>query len=404
MNTTSNSNKVVWGSLDPARRIIDIYPKAIAKKIESSLIKWQTSDDGGRNSGLNGHCVLGTDFFNATIHFNVVGNFYQTTPGASLGRYGFKQPGYRSVFRKILSEDTEYFEIMTKNISQEPRIVYDSDLCERTITVSKDKFQNCIIDSDAIDINQEILYRSWKPEDLISDSYDTPVVVWQWCRGIPEKQGNIHLLNDSWWTPYLNDQNIIIENAFKNEESQVNINLSVDNGERTIIIDRFSCFAKQVRYENQLATGIRIIKRTILTIQELRQKIDKMNYLPVDIDVLSEVIDTDTIPSEFYCCISQDIMKDPVKTVDNHTYDRQSIERWFIDHNTSPLTGLSLISKTLVSNTELRKQIEEFTRIKIEEINKNQNTNIVTSITSQNNHSLTYEEPSDSDNDSEVDE
>ena len=163
-------------------------------------------------------------------------------------------------------------------------------------------------------------------------------------------------------------------------------------------------FAKQVRYENQSATGIRIIKRTILTIQELREKIDKMNYLPVDIDVLSEVIDIDTIPSEFYCCISQDIMKDPVKTVDNHTYDRQSIERWFIDHNTSPLTGLSLISKTLVSNTELRKQIEEFTRIKIEEINKNQNTNIVTSITSQNNHSLTYEEPSDSDNDSEVDE
>lgn len=53
-------------------------------------------------------------------------------------------------------------------------------------------------------------------------------------------------------------------------------------------------------------------------------------------------------------------MKDPVTTVDNFTYERAAIERWFEEHFTSPLTGLKLSSKVLVANTVLLTQINDF--------------------------------------------
>ena len=76
---------------------------------------------------------------------------------------------------------------------------------------------------------------------------------------------------------------------------------------------------------------------------------------------LSYLIDSDIIPKEFCCCISQEIMTDPVKTIDGFTYDRSSIERWFIEHCTSPLTNIPLASKELVPNDELREQIIAYT-------------------------------------------
>ena len=62
----------------------------------------------------------------------------------------------------------------------------------------------------------------------------------------------------------------------------------------------------------------------------------------------------------FYCPITQDVMMDPVKTVDGMTYDRPAIERWFSMSSTSPLTGLPLASRALVPHTSLREQIQAF--------------------------------------------
>ena len=53
-------------------------------------------------------------------------------------------------------------------------------------------------------------------------------------------------------------------------------------------------------------------------------------------------------------------MNDPVKTVDGQTYDRFGILKWFEQHNTSPLTGLVLTSKNLLSNIELKEKITEY--------------------------------------------
>ena len=67
------------------------------------------------------------------------------------------------------------------------------------------------------------------------------------------------------------------------------------------------------------------------------------------------------IPPQFYCPVSQDIMVDPVSTVDGHVYDRENIARWFASGNfTSPVTGAKLKSTQLTPNHPLRQMIESF--------------------------------------------
>ena len=57
-------------------------------------------------------------------------------------------------------------------------------------------------------------------------------------------------------------------------------------------------------------------------------------------------------------------MIDPVETTDNHTYDRLSIERWFQNRHTSPLTGLVLDDITLTPHDELGNQSSRIHSVK----------------------------------------
>ncbi len=154
-----------------------------------------------------------------------------------------------------------------------------------------------------------------------------------------------------------------IENAFSKDETSITIKIN-NNMDRTIRFNPGMNFATQNDFVNH---KMRLIRRNVITIQELKESISKIGTLPPEPATLVSLVGTDCIPHEFFCCISQDVMRDPVKTIDGHTYDRSSIERWFYDHSTSPLTGLTLASKGLVPNNELRKMIEEFTCQKMAE-------------------------------------
>ena len=73
----------------------------------------------------------------------------------------------------------------------------------------------------------------------------------------------------------------------------------------------------------------------------------------------TETVATETIPNEYYCPIGKDIMRDPVMAEDNHTYDRENIEKWFDGgHKMSPLTGETLRNLELRPNTSLRSLID----------------------------------------------
>lgn len=60
------------------------------------------------------------------------------------------------------------------------------------------------------------------------------------------------------------------------------------------------------------------------------------------------------VPHECLCPITHSVMSDPVSTADGHTYDRESIEKWLEENNTSPVTGLQLATRTLIPNHSLR--------------------------------------------------
>jgi len=357
---------VVWLSIDPVNNKIDYYPKIISQRIEKSYNE--------RSNFITSQCVLGMDFFNATINFTVNGSCYQTTPGIYLGRNGIKQPGYRSVKRIVLNSDNieKKIVIYSKKIRGEYRLAnceenYDKIFNEKVP-------DDVIINSDNTNDNNIIDNVSyWKPEDLNSESLDKNVIIWQWCKGVTEVQGNVLALSDDWWIPYLYEQNKKIEEEFNNDKLETSIILPFDNSERSIkyIFDyntnKFSCFAKQVRCNGFQSIGERTIRRKIISIQELRELFSNINKISISLDDFIYKIENDDsieVPNEFYCCISQSIMKNPTRTIDGHIYDYESINRWFQYNDTSPLTGLHLACKTLEPHNELKIMIETFIKEK----------------------------------------
>lgn len=352
--------KVYWISIDPVRCKIDPYPYAIAQRIEKKY-----NDNKGYINELS-PCVLGSDFFNATIHFNLNGKISQTTPGFDFGRSGFKQPGYRSVQRLIINENQTTITVFIKKFKREWRLANSQEDSECSITEIID-INHIINNKNENTINYfDIL--SWKPDDLNSNEDDRCIALWEWCRGVHEKQGDLMKLSNDWWVSYLFHQNEIIETSFKNKEEQTQIKLENETNNRIIQFIPNSIYGKQIKYENN-RTYIRLIRRRIINIKELKEKIYKLNTLLLHPSKLEEIINSEEIPNEFYCSISQEIMFDPVKTCDGHTYDKKSIITWFKYNITSPLTGLKLDNLNLIPNYELKTQIETFIKEKTNKLN-----------------------------------
>ena len=72
-----------------------------------------------------------------------------------------------------------------------------------------------------------------------------------------------------------------------------------------------------------------------------------------------EDTDTDAEHADFMCPITYARMIDPVVASDGRTYERNAISDWFATHDTSPITGLALASKSLVPNINLRSMMED---------------------------------------------
>jgi len=351
----STTTSIVWLSLDPVHNEINFYPRDKAYKIENHFRQ------GRRYIGTP--CNLGSDFFNAKVHFQPTSGYYQTTPSANLGRSGFKAPGKRSVQRIELTPTTTQVQIHTR--------ICDNQWIITNHSYESEKTYNVVIPSNVI-VNgtEEIIENNtfWNPDDLTND--DKFVVVWQWCRGVPERQGDLMTLGDEWWIPYLQHQNQIIETSYSAKEPHVDITLSTDNSKRQIKFNENNSFANQLDIINHKS---RCVRRLVITIAKLKEKLKNINNLPLDPTILSTLVESNEIPNEYFCCISQEVMTDPVKTTDNHTYDRLSIERWFQHRHTSPLTGLVLDDITLTPCLELKNQIQEFIRLKMSQSHSNAN-------------------------------
>ncbi|KAF5750748.1 putative ARM repeat superfamily protein [Tripterygium wilfordii] len=70
-----------------------------------------------------------------------------------------------------------------------------------------------------------------------------------------------------------------------------------------------------------------------------------------------------TVPSDFRCPISLELMRDPVVVMTGQTYDRESINLWIESgHNTCPKTGQTLAHNNLIPNLALKNLIAMWCR------------------------------------------
>ncbi len=65
-----------------------------------------------------------------------------------------------------------------------------------------------------------------------------------------------------------------------------------------------------------------------------------------------------TIPEEYLCPISWNLMTDPVILSDGHTYDKSSIK--YIKNSLSPITKLPIKTKNQIPNRLIKEFIDKF--------------------------------------------
>lgn len=339
--------QVVWLSLDPVRCKLDFYPRVIAERIEAAF------------AASEEQCVLGADFFNATVHFQN-GTTFQTTPGQHFGRGGFKQPGYRTVKRVVKEGQTTT--ILGKRVHGEWRIAEREDEMERTFVGEIP--DDCLVAPGSSAAPAPSAIRVWNAEDLASAGADgapePSLVIWQWCRGVPEENGNLMSLGDEMWSPFLEDNNAAVEEAFQLNAGHANIQL----GQRrlSVFFTPGSTFALQRDTQRHKERAVRRVVKPPQALREMMSRLQATHNYAADA-ALEQLqagmanLSTGNVVSSFLCPITQDVMTDPVMTADGHTYEREAIEHWLESHNTSPLTGLPLSSHVLTPNTQLLAQI-----------------------------------------------
>ena len=78
--------------------------------------------------------------------------------------------------------------------------------------------------------------------------------------------------------------------------------------------------------------------------------------------ILRMDVDSDGVPKNFLCPITQTLFEDPVIWVDGHTYERTAIARWLRTRDTSPMTGERFggAREVLLPNHAMRSQVEEW--------------------------------------------
>ncbi|CAN1150141.1 U-box domain-containing protein 17 [Linum perenne] len=116
-------------------------------------------------------------------------------------------------------------------------------------------------------------------------------------------------------------------------------------------------FVAIVRYSRFLLFGFDGGNDEELQIGRRKMKQRRMRGL-----ITQEIADTfATIPKDFCCPISLDLMRDPVIISTGQTYDRSSISRWMEEgHCSCPKTGQMLSNTRLVSNKALRNLIMQW--------------------------------------------
>ncbi|CAF1600630.1 unnamed protein product, partial [Didymodactylos carnosus] len=76
-----------------------------------------------------------------------------------------------------------------------------------------------------------------------------------------------------------------------------------------------------------------------------------------------------TVPKDFLCPITRELMINPVLLIeDGRSYEKSALEKWLQAHNTSPMTNCLLKDRRFVLNYNLKSAIEDY-QLKQDKIN-----------------------------------
>lgn len=97
------------------------------------------------------------------------------------------------------------------------------------------------------------------------------------------------------------------------------------------------------------------------------------------------------IPNEWFCPITIQLMINPVIGSDGHTYEKDAIEKWLSNNNSSPITKAPMFISQLIPNIALRNIIQDFTALNKKAIlNPSNKTGIMTCIDSDDKITSSY--------------
>ncbi|CAM4758295.1 unnamed protein product [Rotaria magnacalcarata] len=97
-------------------------------------------------------------------------------------------------------------------------------------------------------------------------------------------------------------------------------------------------------------------------LSSLRHKhfIKQVSLKKINLNSVSGENNEQTIPYEFLCPITHELMRDPVCASDGYTYERKAIEEWLAKKPTSPIMNLSIKGTQLYSNKILKMLIDKY--------------------------------------------
>ncbi|KAL9848369.1 WD repeat, SAM and U-box domain-containing protein 1 isoform 2-T2 [Geothlypis trichas] len=78
------------------------------------------------------------------------------------------------------------------------------------------------------------------------------------------------------------------------------------------------------------------------------------------IEELRKTTSSASVPDEFLCPITRELMKDPVIATDGYSYEREAMENWISNRRSSPMTNLPLHSLMLTPNRTLKMAISRW--------------------------------------------
>lgn len=96
-------------------------------------------------------------------------------------------------------------------------------------------------------------------------------------------------------------------------------------------------------------------------IETLKTKVWQLEYenevLNIKTAMIDEILNNSDNNKDFQCTICCDTFVSPVVTERGSTYCDSCISSWFKEHNTDPMTNITVTSKILIPNIELRKHM-----------------------------------------------